>query len=180
MNGKNWLVWSNEHSAWWGPDRQQHFTSGNSAGRYTLQDALAICRTRNGAPEPGKMPSEIIHPAAEFLERLLRSPDGEIVDAGMDRAKIEADVIERLEKGFRGDTAGVYPDWIYEARDGAKIWPAEIIACVMFEGDGLAIPDFLQLAHTAYLKAVPLAVEMRNLAHGISDSPADSEGGSHD
>lgn len=39
-----------------------------------------------------------------------------IVDAGMDRAKIEADLIDRLEKGFRGDTSHVYPDWIYEAR----------------------------------------------------------------
>jgi len=80
MNGKDWLVWSTEHFGWWGPDRKGYYKSGNSAGRYTLQEALNICKACNAGHQPGlgKMPPEILHPAPEFIDRLLNGePDSD-------------------------------------------------------------------------------------------------------
>src|ERR1700733_2994021 len=43
------LIWSGEHRAWWGPHRSGYFTDKQSAGRYSLQEA--ILATRHDGPE---------------------------------------------------------------------------------------------------------------------------------
>ena len=53
------LIWSHEHSAWWRPKSAGYTNSINDAGRYTRDEALAIClRARDGWCEHG-LPSEI-------------------------------------------------------------------------------------------------------------------------
>lgn len=37
------LIWSNEHGAWWGPDRCGYVRSLGKAGRYSESEALGIC-----------------------------------------------------------------------------------------------------------------------------------------
>lgn len=39
-----WLVWSNEHHAWWRPNSAGYTTFHEEAGRYTLEQAVVICR----------------------------------------------------------------------------------------------------------------------------------------
>lgn len=38
-----WLVWSNEHGAWWGPNRAGYYIHLGLAGRYTFAEAPDIC-----------------------------------------------------------------------------------------------------------------------------------------
>lgn len=40
-----YLIWSNEHRAWWGPDECGYVRRLGDAGRYSRADALIICRT---------------------------------------------------------------------------------------------------------------------------------------
>ena len=37
-----WVIWSEEHGAWWGPGRSGYVTSLERAGRYTEAQALEI------------------------------------------------------------------------------------------------------------------------------------------
>lgn len=39
-----YLVWSNEHRAWWGPGEHGYVRELKRAGRYSRVQALAICR----------------------------------------------------------------------------------------------------------------------------------------
>lgn len=39
-----YLVWSNEHRAWWRPGRCGYSVGLMGAGKYSRADALAICR----------------------------------------------------------------------------------------------------------------------------------------
>jgi hypothetical protein len=52
-----YLVWSNEHRAWWGPKRCGYTIHLAQAGRYSREEALSIARNardgwREGAPPP--------------------------------------------------------------------------------------------------------------------------------
>ena len=38
-----YLIWSHEHSAWWGPERCGYTRSIGQAGRYSEADAMDIC-----------------------------------------------------------------------------------------------------------------------------------------
>lgn len=42
-----WLIWSNEHKAWWAPDSVGYTKSRKAAGRYTRGEALNICSDAN-------------------------------------------------------------------------------------------------------------------------------------
>jgi hypothetical protein len=55
-----WLIWSNEHSAWWGPESCGYPRDIASAGKYTLGQAISICTSR--AWMRGQVPPEtMIH-----------------------------------------------------------------------------------------------------------------------
>ncbi|HEY9410982.1 MAG TPA: hypothetical protein VIP77_15495 [Jiangellaceae bacterium] len=59
---KVWLVWSNEHDAWWKPNRCGYHHDVWQAGRYSERDAAGICRSaahgwRGGSPPPEVMVS---------------------------------------------------------------------------------------------------------------------------
>jgi hypothetical protein len=58
-----WLIWSNEHMAWWRADSCGYTTEVASAGRYTERQAVNICTgARAGTPESGIFP-EVMIPA---------------------------------------------------------------------------------------------------------------------
>lgn len=42
-----WLIWSNEHGAWWGPGHRGYVTKRSEAGRYTYDTALQIVAGAN-------------------------------------------------------------------------------------------------------------------------------------
>lgn len=56
---KDYLVWSNEHSAWWGPNRSGYYTMMESAGRYSRDEALKICVNARGGRRYNENPSEV-------------------------------------------------------------------------------------------------------------------------
>lgn len=62
-----YLVWSNEHGAWWGPNSCGYSTSIERAGRYPRSEALKIAKgARNGWSEYG-LPDEIAVPLDDAL-----------------------------------------------------------------------------------------------------------------
>lgn len=54
-----YVVWSNEHSAWWGAKRCGYYTHLSAAGRYTREEALGICRGARGGRRFNANPSEV-------------------------------------------------------------------------------------------------------------------------
>lgn len=44
---ENYLVWSNEHNAWWGPNHRGYVNRVEHAGRYSKEEALKICQGAN-------------------------------------------------------------------------------------------------------------------------------------
>lgn len=54
-----YLVWSNEHKAWWGPNNAGYYTSLKSAGRYSREDALEICVGARGGRQFNENPTEV-------------------------------------------------------------------------------------------------------------------------
>lgn len=70
MNDFCYLIWSNYHRAWWRPNSGGYTTFLKCAGRYSREDALAICKSaRDGWPLDGG-PSEIPVVAADAEECL--------------------------------------------------------------------------------------------------------------
>lgn len=54
-----YVVWSNEHRAWWGPNRAGYCTSLDQAGRYSREAALSICDGARGGRQYNDNPSEV-------------------------------------------------------------------------------------------------------------------------
>lgn len=52
-------VWSNEHRAWWRPNRAGYTYDVEEAGIYPRAEALRICRDARGGWHPGDLPNEI-------------------------------------------------------------------------------------------------------------------------
>lgn len=67
LTGRYWLVWSNEHKAWWGPNRSQYYWRIEAAGRYTLEEAIEISGMRLVERGDGINPPEMIQPSPEWL-----------------------------------------------------------------------------------------------------------------
>lgn len=44
---RKFLIWSEEHGAWWAPDRWGYTHSIIKAGRYTAEQAINICAHAN-------------------------------------------------------------------------------------------------------------------------------------
>jgi hypothetical protein len=45
-----WLIYSNEHRAWWGPGRHGYTIETERAGRYSFAEAMGICLQANVVP----------------------------------------------------------------------------------------------------------------------------------
>ena len=57
---EQYLIWSNEHRAWWRPDRCGYTRDVRTAGRYSRQEAIETSGTaRCGWVDPRRLPDEI-------------------------------------------------------------------------------------------------------------------------
>ena len=55
----DYVVWSNEHGCWWGPERCGYQWKIEYAGRYTRDEAMSICRGARGGREFNSNPTEV-------------------------------------------------------------------------------------------------------------------------
>lgn len=62
----DWLVWSNEHGAWWKPDHCGYTSDIGEAGRYTQQEAREIAFKANKYL-PLDKPNEVAVPSPESV-----------------------------------------------------------------------------------------------------------------
>jgi hypothetical protein len=98
---KSSVIWSEEHGAWWAPDRHGYTRSLNMAGRYSREEATLICEQANKycaagiwneccLPDPIKRDAEIERLKAllehelkrrlEILEEALQRQDNVIIE----------------------------------------------------------------------------------------------------
>lgn len=64
----DYLIWSNEHNAWWNPNSAGYTNSSSAAGRYTREKALAICRQARDGWDSQGVPPEIPVLASDVAE----------------------------------------------------------------------------------------------------------------
>lgn len=80
-NAQKYLVWSNEHAAWWGKDRCGYTRIIANAGRYSRDEALKIAGTRDGGWHVRKgNPDEIAIPEQDAIDQyadITRSQEGQ-------------------------------------------------------------------------------------------------------
>lgn len=79
MSGE-YLIWSNEHRAWWRPKSQGYTVRTQAAGRYTREEAIAICAsTRDGwrsETAPSEIPvalDDVIECVVSLAQRLMKA-----------------------------------------------------------------------------------------------------------
>ena len=74
---RNWIVWSNEHRAFWRPERRGYTQRIEQAGRYTKAEAETICKGANYralSDLRSGTPPEIMMPAPEAMDGREREP----------------------------------------------------------------------------------------------------------
>ncbi|MFN3675442.1 MAG: hypothetical protein ACK4TC_05630 [Sphingomonas pseudosanguinis] len=62
-----YLIWSNEHYAWWKPDERGYTRNIEHAGRYSRADAFTIASRRGGGWQSENNPYEIAIPEADAI-----------------------------------------------------------------------------------------------------------------
>lgn len=67
-----WLVWSNEHQAWWRPGLLGYTTEIIAAGRYSLEEALECASSRSHTG----VPPEVVVPSPELIAELSGREEG--------------------------------------------------------------------------------------------------------
>lgn len=81
-----YLVWSNEHRAWWGPDECGYTRIIERAGRYDRDKAFIISSKRGGGWQREENPDEIAIPEADAIAQyvgpLLATPASHASDGG--------------------------------------------------------------------------------------------------
>lgn len=58
-----YLIWSNEHQAWWRPHSAGYTIASEQAGRYSHEEAVKISASARDGWRPGSPPPEL--PVAE-------------------------------------------------------------------------------------------------------------------
>lgn len=67
-----YLIWSNEHRAWWRPNSRGYTTSVIRAGRYEREEAISICALARDGWDGGEPPSEVPVLEADVTECIER------------------------------------------------------------------------------------------------------------
>lgn len=68
MTQEHFLIWSNEHKAWWGQNCRGYTNQVNRAGRYTREQALATCNGANYGWDEDSNPNELPIPESMAVE----------------------------------------------------------------------------------------------------------------
>lgn len=73
----SYLIWSNEHRAWWKPNQRGHTTRTDKAGRFTSFEARSIVMNANRFQKPDETPNEIMveAPSRDQIELDMAYPD---------------------------------------------------------------------------------------------------------
>lgn len=97
QGGACWLIWSNYHRAYWGPNGGG-YSDVAGAGRYTLGEALSWAGRRSVDPsDPRSNPPELVVPAPELIAIL--HPDCEAkAKPGMDPAYPPANIAAEIRR----------------------------------------------------------------------------------
>lgn len=72
MSPVRYLVWSNEHRAWWAPECRGYTRNIDKAGRYDRAKALDIASTRGGGWPGDGNPYEIMVPESDAVAMVER------------------------------------------------------------------------------------------------------------
>ena len=73
MADGKYLIWSNEHGAWWRPNSAGYTTFLESAGRYPRDRAIEIAARARDGWRPGTPPPEIAVAEADVLEQASKA-----------------------------------------------------------------------------------------------------------
>ena len=65
---RRWLIWSEEHGAWWRPGHAGYTRSMREAGRYGLEEAVAIIKEANRFLPPSRFNEAVV------LDPMLLNP----------------------------------------------------------------------------------------------------------
>lgn len=66
----DYLVWSNQHRAWWRPEAAGYSVSIEGAGLYTRAEAIEIAATSRDGWSMGRVPDEIAVSLADIPEHI--------------------------------------------------------------------------------------------------------------
>lgn len=91
-----YLIWSNVHGAWWGPNHAGYYTDLSLAGRYTREEAIAQCATGRDGFTAHRTPQELPVREIDALNRADRAVDQLVLKA--DRAECRARDLARKAK----------------------------------------------------------------------------------
>lgn len=90
-----YLIWSEEHRAWWRPHRRGYMECVTKAGRYTEAQAAAILQDANFGDQLNEMAFPITDEQAALLAKHA-SPDApHPLETLEDRARLLADQVNR-------------------------------------------------------------------------------------
>ena len=84
----NYLVWSNQHSAWWRANSRGYTKDLAQAGIYSRMETIAICAGARDGWRDGETPPEIPVVAADAFEALTT--------ATAKRAKVVGDQFAKI------------------------------------------------------------------------------------
>lgn len=76
--GETYLVWSNEHQAWWGPGGTGYVERLDEAGRFTQRVALEICA--KALPGTYSVPNELPVRLIDVQAMAAMSPGPNAID----------------------------------------------------------------------------------------------------
>lgn len=76
-----WLVYSNEHRAWWGPGHHGYTTDTDRAGRYSQAAAAAICAKANIVPRDPPNEVMVLAPERAAIWSVGDLSDAELAEA---------------------------------------------------------------------------------------------------
>lgn len=68
---EHYLIWSNEHQAWWRAESRGYTTLLQQAGRYSFDEAITICNGANYSWDEDNNPLEL--PVSEKIALELRN-----------------------------------------------------------------------------------------------------------
>jgi hypothetical protein len=91
VTATQYVIWSNEQNAWWGPEGRYYTQDVWEAGRFDLDYAEALCRIRTW--EPGTPPPEV---AVEAPETRLPLDTFEQIEAAPILTRRLADEVTRV------------------------------------------------------------------------------------
>lgn len=64
-----WLIWSNEHNAWWAPKNNGYVRSRAKAGRYSFEEASMIVEGANRHRDDDAVPNEAMILDEQVVEK---------------------------------------------------------------------------------------------------------------